>query len=180
MSSLAQVSVILGAVVCVLYGTLALAPAASGSWLNAFPRNRAAAWVLTTVVIAWSGWLLYTSPLGKLEQYRDLVFVLVPVIILLLGFFMDDLLAPRALGGLLIIVPAIMLDAARWHESPLRLVVTVLAYVMVIKGCMLVIAPYWFRKGVEKYLSSDGHRRAWGSCGAVLGLALIGLGLTVY
>jgi hypothetical protein len=180
MSSLAQVSIITGALICLLYGGLALAPAISGTWLVAFPRSRVAGWVLTVFVISWSGWLLYHSPLGQLDSHKDLIFVLVPVITLMLGFFMDDLLAARALGGLLIIVPAMMLDAARWHDSPSRLVVTVLAYVLVVKGCVLVVAPYWFRKSVERFLSSNESRRGWGVCGALIGLALIGLGVSVY
>ena len=180
MSSLAQVSIVTGVVVCLLYGGIALAPIRTGVWLLAFPRSRSAGWILTAIVITWAGWLLYHSPLGKLDAHKEFVFVLVPVIVLMLGMFMDDLLAPRALGGLLIILPALMLDAARWHGSPLRLVITTLAYMMVLKGCMLVVAPYCFRKGVERFLSSNQSRRALGSCGALLGLALIGLGLTVY
>lgn len=180
MSQLALVSIVLGAVMCLVCGGIIISPETARNWLRRFPRSRSAGWILVTIVLVWSGKLLYDSPLGNLEKYRHLVFVLVPVAIVLSGLFVDELLAPRALGGLLIIVPSIMLDAARFHESPLRLVIAVLAYVLVIKGCVLVVAPYCFRKGTERLFASDAQCRTWCGLGAGLGIILAWLGVGVY
>ena len=111
---------------------------------------------------------------------EPLLYVLTPLSIVLVGFFVDDLLAPRALGGLLLLLAAPLLDAARWHASPLRLVVVVAAYILVVKGVVLVVCPYQFRKKVERFLTGDHACRLWGSAGCVVGAVLLTLALTVY
>ena len=52
--------------------------------------------------LLWSGKLLYEAPLGRFDQYKPLIYVIVPVSIVLVGVFADELLAPRALGGALL------------------------------------------------------------------------------
>lgn len=171
---------ILGALVTVAGGACVLAPRATRGALRAFPRHRLSGWVLTTVVLAWSGWLLYHGPLGFLEPYRSWLFALVPLAIVLTGLFVDELLAPRALGGLLLLVPAPLLDAARWHPSAWRYVIIAVAYAMVIKGAALVVSPYLFRRLSERLASDDAACRRWGMAGVLGGAGLLALGLLVY
>lgn len=159
---------------------LAAVPGGARRALARFPRHRASAWVLTTVALLWSGHLLYHGPLGFLEPYRDWLYALVPVSIVLVGVYVDELLAPRALGGLLILLPSPLLAAARWHPSGWRYVMIVIAYAMVLKGAALVVAPYLFRKCVERALPTDGHARRWGVVSLALGAGLAVLGLAVY
>jgi len=124
--------------------------------------------------------LLYDSPLGRLEAYRDILFILVPLSIVAVCLFVDELLAPRALGGLLVLVPALILDAARWHESGWRYIMVVLAYMLVVKGCILIVAPYKFRKGAEALFLNPARARWGGATGVALGLTLAILGFAVY
>jgi len=180
MSQLALVSVVLGGVICFAYGSMIIAPGGVRNCVRRFPRSRSAGWILATVVLVWWGKRIYHSPLGNFEQYRILLFILIPVAIALSGYFVDELLAPRALGALLILIPVVILDAARWHESSLRLVMAVFAYLLVIKGCVLVVAPYSFRKGAERFIATDEQCRAWGGFGAGLGALFIWLGFGVY
>jgi len=178
--TLAAMTVALGAVAGVLGVWLVGVPAGARRTMARFPRSRAAAWVLTTAVLLWSGYLLYHGPLGVFLPYRDWLYGLVPLAILLVGFFVDELLAPRALGGLLILIPAPLLAVARWHASPWRYVVIVLAYIMVLKGAALIAAPYWFRKSVERWLRTDAQCRAWGGVALLEAVGLLALGMCVY
>ena len=180
MSDLAVISVELGALLVVLYSVMLFLPGVAAGWAKRFPRNRPAAWILTGLSLTWAGRLLYDSPLGRFEAYRDVLFVLVPVSIVLVCVFVDELLAPRALGGLFILIPAVMLDAARWHASSWRFVVIVIAYIMVIKGCVLVVAPYVFRQRGEWLVQNPRRTRAAGLIGLAMGGALVGLGFAVY
>jgi uncharacterized protein YjeT (DUF2065 family) len=180
MSQLALVSVVLGGVMCAVSGSMIISPEKARGWMRQFPRSRSAGWILATIVLTWSGKWLYDSPLSNLEQYRNLIFILVPIAILLSGIFVDELLAPRALGALFIVIPSVLLDAARWHESPLRLVIAVFAYIMVIKGCILVVAPYSFRKVTERFFFNDTHCRLWCGFAAGMGVLLAWLGFGVY
>ena len=148
--------------------------------LKAFPRHRGAAWLLTAVDLVWAGILLARTPLGRFDAYKPLLWVLTPLAVVLVGVFVDELLAPRALGGLLLLAAAPILDAARWHPSGLRLVVTVLAYGMVLKGLVLVVAPYRFRTATERLFATDAACRLGCGAGVAVGIGLIILAFTVY
>ncbi len=177
---LSQMAMGMGLAGLLIYGPCLLSPAQARRGLTAFPRNRWMAWALTAVAVAWSAWLLNDAPLGRFETAKAYLPVLVPVAYGLIVYFMDELLAVRALGGLLILIPAPLLAAARWHDSSWRLVIVCLAYMMAIKGIVLVLNPYKFRKGVERFFATDGACRVCGSVGLALSAVLLVLGLTVY
>ena len=52
--------------------------------------------------------------------------------------------------GLFLLVPFWVLKAAFVHPAPGRLLMTVFAYIMVIKGIVLVWSPYVYRKQLER------------------------------
>ena len=180
MTDLAKVAVILGGVLVAPYALLVVMPARTRSWLVEFPRSKWAGRLLAFAGMAWTEYLFLTIPLGQFEKARPGLCVMVPVALVLIVKFMEDLLAARALGGILLLVPAPMLAIARWHESPWRLVIVVIAYIMVIKGVVLVLSPHMFRKTVEFGLRSDAACRAWGGLGLAVACSIVALGLTVY
>ena len=180
MIDLSKLSILMGAVMILLDGAGLLKPATMRALIKAFPRNRPAAWILTTIDLIWAGILLNQAPLGRFDSFKPFLYVLVPVAILLVGFFVDELLAPRALGGLFLLIATPILDIARWHDSPARLIVTVLAYLIVIKGLVLVIAPYKVRLTSERFLNTDARCRLACGAGTLIGAILIGLGFFVY
>ncbi|MBN1556959.1 MAG: hypothetical protein JW951_02295 [Lentisphaerae bacterium] len=178
--SLAATTILLGAVLCALYLPLAAAPARARAWLVRFPRSRWPGRILTAADLIWAAWLLQQMPLGRFDRYKPLLYLLTPLTYGLIIALMDELLSPRALGGLLVLVPAALLRLARWHPSPWRLVVVVLAYAMAVKGILLILAPYRFRLWSERLLSTDRACRAWGGLGLAVGLLLLVLGAAVY
>jgi hypothetical protein len=93
---------------------------------------------------------------------------------------MDELLAVRSLGALLVLVPAPILDAARECESLWRLVMVVLGYLIAIKGIYFIFSPHLFRDWTERVITSDGVCRALGAGGLAVMLLVVGLSLTVY
>ena len=135
---------------------------------------------MTAVDLAWSAWLVMHMSLGPFDRYKPALYVVGPVLFFLVVFLMDELLAARALGGLLILIPSPLLDVARWHESEFRLVVTVFAYALVIAGIVLVLCPYMFRKATVWMTRSNAGCRAGGIFGLALGLLIMALALTVY
>ena len=180
MGTLAETAVLLGGVIALLHLPCVLAPGRAREWIRAFPRHRPAGIILAGLDLLWVGWIVAHASLGRFEHLRPLVYVLAPASIVLVAFFMDELLAARALGGLFLLVPLPVLAAARWHESPARLVVVVLAYVLVVSGIVLVLCPYELRKVTNSWVRSDLACRAWGLAGTVLGAAIVLLGLAVY
>ena len=180
MTRLGLIAAMTGGAIAFLGALLASVPGASRAWMKDFPRSRSWGWALALLALLWAGWLLYETPLGAFEKYKPLVFVLTPVAYVLVILFVDELLAPRALGGLLLLVPAPMLDAARWHGSAYRYVILVLAYLFAVKGMALVLSPYLFRKTEERLLGSDTACRLWGGLGLGFGLFVVLLGFTAY
>lgn len=177
---LSLITLLLGGVLALIYLFMILMPAAFRKILSGFPRNLIAGWVLSAICIAWAAKLVYDMPLGTFDEYKSMLFVIGPVLFVLVVLFMDDLLAARALGGLMLLVPAPLLDAARWHKSSLRLIVVVFAYIMVIKGIVLVFSPFVMRKQIERFITSDKLCRVFGSIGMVVALVLLCLGLFVF
>ena len=83
------------------------------------------------------------------------------------------------LTGLLLLVPAPILHAARLNDSPFRLVIVVVAYLLVVKGLVLILSPFRFRHVVDRWLNTDAACRKWGGAGLVAAVVMVLLGLTV-
>jgi hypothetical protein len=99
---------------------------------------------------------------------------------LLTVIFVPGFLALRGLGCLLLLAAAVIIDGAFLVQTPLRYVMTIIAYAWVIMGMVLVYSPHLGRDALH-YLSLTPQRcRAFSWPGAVLGVVLIGLGLFVY
>ena len=180
MSELAVEALILGGAIAIVHAPGLLAPERAKTWLAAFPRNKWAGWLLTGIVLAWSAWLVTQMPLGRFDSYKPLLYAIGPIVFVLIVLFMDELLAARALGGLFLLIPSPLLDAARPHESDWRLAIAVLAYGFVIVGIILVLCPYMFRKTVALWSRSPAACRVWGGAGLILGLAIMALALAAY
>jgi hypothetical protein len=204
MSELSVVAIVTGVVILALSLPLVLLPAHAGQWIIRFPRSVWPARILTAAGLGWATWLLVDAgpwdfkpfvqwlmttfgflqlllqPLLQVEDFKPILWVLSPAAILLAVFFVDELLAPRALGGLLLLAAAPVLDAARWHGSPWRFVLTVGAYLWVIAGIVLVVSPFRFRKTTAPWAGSSAGCRKVGTGGAVLGVFVVLLGLFVY
>ena len=151
------------------------------AFLLRFPRHRGLAWLLTAIGIGWFGVLLYQGPwFARLEPFKGWLVVLIPVLIVLVCLFVDELLAPRALGGLFILLPQYLLDAGRWHESAFSLLTQAVAYAFVIAGVGLVLAPFGFRKGVEMISASPLRFRGVAIVSLLIGSILVVLGIGVY
>lgn len=180
MSTLSWAALVLGLAMAVP-GLLCIAvPDWARDHVRAFPRCRIAAGCLAAIDLAWSAWLLNRTPLGPLTPLKDWLIVLAPIAFLLIFFLMDELLAARALGGLFLLAAAPLLDAARWHDSPLRYVVTLSAYGLAVKGMLLVLSPYLFRRWAERLLDTNRKCRRWGAMALACAGVLLLLALAVY
>ncbi len=166
----------------VVLGALGLAgwraEAATRTWLQAFPRNRKWAVALTVVNAGWAAWWVSQMPLGRFAWVQPWLWLLALVTCWLTIQFVDELLAPRMLGAFLLFLAVPILNAARWHPSPWRLIVPVLVYVWIIWAMWLLLSPYRFRHTIEWLYATPQRARVWYRCllgtgGAVAVLALL-------
>lgn len=179
-STLALMACAIGLFVVALNIPCLLWPRAVRAAAAAFPRSRVPAWILTAVDLAWVTWIVLHAELGRFDWVKPYLYVAAPLSFFLVVFFMDELLAPRALGGLLLLLANPVIIAARWHESAWRLVMIGLAYVWAVAGIVLVLSPFYFRRVAEWATRSDPRCRLLGLLRAGFGAALIGLGLAVF
>jgi uncharacterized protein YjeT (DUF2065 family) len=191
MSELAKLSILIGCAIAAFCAPLVIYPRTAGEWVRRLPRNKIAAWMLTAIDLLWAAWLVFSMHFGRIEvpilnmlvdfdRLKPLLFILTPVSFFLIVLLMDDLLAPRALGGLFLLIPSPILEIARWHESQLRLVMVVFAYLLVVTGITLVLSPHLMRKVTQPCLRDDGTCRVSGVVGIAFGLIVVVLGATVY
>lgn len=177
---LRQMALILGGVLGLLGAIALAAPQATTGYLGRFPRLRNEAWVLTAAALVWSGWLVHGYLPDRMARLQPMLFLLVPAAVYLVATYMDELLAPRALGGLLLLVPAPILDIARRSDSPWRLAVVLFAYLLVLAGMTLVLSPHLFRRAALFCTGSPARWRIAGGTVIAGGIAFVVLGLAVY
>lgn len=146
---------------------------------EAFPRNRTAALLFTLVNVIWVAVMVYHAPLGRFEWVKPYMYILAPATFFAVIFFMDELLAPRMLGGFLLLAANPALNAARWHDSAWRYVLTVLVYFWIVWAMIIMLSPYRFRHTLNGIFC---HGRAKPVFGVLLalGVLLAVLAVTVY
>lgn len=202
MSRIALLTLVLAVVLLAFYAVMLSKPALFRKYLMQFPRSLWPARILTAIDLIWVVTVMHHADFGSFNWIKELLIRFIPALqtmhfglfeflkdpvvwggvaaYFLITKYMDELLAPRALGGLFLLIANPILNAARWQETNWRWVMAVVAYLIVIKGLFLVMSPYKLRQWGEKYLSDDARCRLFGAAGAVFSLCLIGLGLIAF
>ena len=120
-------------------------PGAVRSALVRLPRSKVAGIVLLTLAFIWSFWLLATMEMGEFSGFRRPLMIALPIGYLLVLRFVTEFLAVRALGILFLLAAEPLLEAAFLRYEPSRLLVTVFAYILILKGLFWVTMPYLLR-----------------------------------
>lgn len=176
MSDLRMLAVAVGTVFGMLSLPCLLLPGRVRDWIRDFPRNKFAAWIISAVGVTWVAWLLFKTPLAWVDDYKPSLYFLAPVFFLIMVNYMDELLAPRALGGFLLLLPSPIIDIARQRG----LLLVSLAYMLVVLGIMLVLSPYMFRKGMALWIKSNEQCRILGFTWLGAGAFIAVFGLMFY
>jgi len=180
MSDLAFITLICGVLVFVWSAGMALLPRGMAVWVGAFPRHVWAGRILVAVDIIWSAWLLMQMGFTWVDAHQILVYVAVPAAYVLVILFVDDLLAARALGGFMLLVPLPILESAFVHPAASRLIMTSFAYLLVIFGIVLVWSPFKWRQWTERWINRLPVTRAVGGVGMMVGALMLFLAWRIY
>jgi hypothetical protein len=114
-----------------------------------FPRSHIAGVVLLTIALVWTFWLLATMEMGEFSAFRRPLLIGLPIGYLLVLRFVEEFLAVRALGILCLLAAEPLLDAAFLRYETSRLLVTVLAYLLIVAGLFWVTIPYVLRDQIN-------------------------------
>jgi hypothetical protein len=119
------------------------------SVVQRFPRSSVAGVVLLTICLVWTLWLLATIQMGEFSAFRRPLLIALPIGYALVLRFVGEFLAVRALGILCLLAAEPLLDAAFLRYEPSRLLVTVLAYLLILAGLFWVAIPYVLRDQIN-------------------------------
>jgi uncharacterized protein YjeT (DUF2065 family) len=181
MSELSIIALLLGLLALAVGGISLSAPAKVRAGLAVFPRSIWPGRILAAIDLIWAAYNLTLMHLGMFDAWKVHLVWLVPVAIFLCVKYMDELLSPRALGGLFLLAAGPVLNIARWHPSDARLVISVIAYLWILLGLTFLLSPWWFRRLIPRIAgSTDRQVRIGGAIKTLLGVGLIALALFVY
>jgi hypothetical protein len=178
--SLRTAALIAGALLC-LIGVVGLVMHNTARMtLGRFPRSRVAGVVILAIDLVWSFWLVSTMEMGEFSTFRRPFLIALPIGFFLTMRFVDEFLAVRALGILVLLAAEPLLEAAFFRYETSRLVLTVLAYILIVLGLIWVTLPYKLRDQINWFSKSAAHWQGVNAISFVYGVALITLAFISY
>lgn len=155
-------------------------PEAVRNSLVRIPRSMVLGIVLLTSAFLWSFWLLATMEMGEFSSFRRPLLIGLPIGYILVLRFVNEFLAVRALGILLLLAAEPLLEAAFLRYENSRLFVTVFAYLLVVAGLFWVTMPYLLRDQINWCTRTAGRHRVVSALGALYGAAILACAFTRY
>jgi hypothetical protein len=157
-------------------------PAQLAAAVKRFPRNVPVGVVLMLLATAWFLWIVNAEPIADFSAYKPAMLVGFAAVGVLSCFFVQDFLAVRGLAVLLLLLAKLMVDTGRPHlgQSPFVLVIQAWAYVFVVLGIWLTVAPWRLRDILNWATATEARTRLL--CGIRLAFAafVLILGLTAF
>ena len=149
-------------------------------WLKRFPRSSVGGIVLLSLVLVWSFWLLATMEMGEFSSFRRPLMIVLPIGYVLVLRFVEEFLAPRALGILCLLAAEPLLEAAFFRYETSRLFLTVLAYLMIIAGLFWVTMPYLLRDQINWSTQTKARWHTVHGIAALYGITILACAFTQY
>ena len=180
MTRLAITSTIVGVVVIAGRVPGIIAPEKFGEVVRRVPRSVLWGRILMGIAAVWAWIVLFNAATDDWAWARPFVVFGVPIAYWLVIQFADQFLALRGLAALLLLIAKVMVDAADRSDLPLRLVVTVLAYLWVCGAIWMASAPHQVRDVLGFITANTSRCRLACFLGSLVGALLVVLGLCVY
>ena len=112
--------------------------------------------------------------------YKNFIYILAPLVFIGSVTCLKELLAARALGGLLCLIAVPITKVAVFSDCPYFQIITAIAYSWVVLGIVFLMAPWRFRQMHQRLLEEERLYRLALGMKALLGAGFIALGLLVY
>ena len=151
-----------------------------GDWLKRMPRNKNAGVIILAFDAVWAWILISEMDLGEFYTIERFLQLLVPVTFLFVINFVDEFLAVRAVGVLLLLAATPILNAAFLQPQASRLLLPILAYAWIIIGLFWVGMPYLMRDQIKWVTSSTGRWNGTCAAGAAYGMVVLAAAVLFY
>ena len=177
---LSTLAVALGGFMALINAYGVAKPAAFAAAARKFPRSIPIGWVLTLGGAAWFMWQLNRENISDFEPIKPYLHALIALVAIGTCLFVNDFLAVRGLAVVILLVAKLILDTARWVDTPWCVVIRLWAYFFVIAGIWLTVSPWRLRDGIQWATLNDSRTRLFSGLRCAFGLFVAALGLAVY
>ncbi len=158
-----------------LHAIALFAPQATKDWLKALPRSKVMGWVLFTMVGVWAELLVWRVDLGEFTPWRPRLLTFIPIAYILTLMFVEEFLAARALGMLVLLGAEPLLESAFLRPEAGRLFLVSLVYVWILLALFWIGMPYTLRDQVGWLTRSASRWRLAVIAGVAYGALLLGV-----
>ncbi len=151
---------------------------ASAAGAQAFPRSKAAAYLLMGLASSWFLYKIWHLGPADFGQYRKILFAVFAVTAVGSFYYVPDFLAVRGLAGLILLTAGTLLDAAYMQDPQTRLFLVSFVYLAIVAAMILGASPYKLRDFLSWLYKAEARPRIFGAAFAAYGLLLVGTAFT--
>ena len=112
---------------------------------KSLPRSRVMASLLLAAAAIWAFVMVRDLDLGEFSRLRSMMLIAIVAGAILSWMYVEEFLAVRALGMLLLLAAEPLLESAMLRNESSRLLLTLLAYLWATAGLFFVGMPYLLR-----------------------------------
>jgi uncharacterized protein YjeT (DUF2065 family) len=177
---LSSLAIVLGLIYVLpnIYGVLQ--PAKFGEAARKFPRYTPVGYPLMLLATVWFVYNVYREPIADFAVMKPYLCGFFAAVGVGACIFVRDFLPVRGLAVLLLLAAKLMVDTARWVDTPWRLVISTLAYIWVLAGMWLTVSPWRLRDMANWLAASENRVRLFTGARVAFGVFVLLLGLTVF
>ncbi len=161
-----------GLLLIISHAAALIQPTALRQAAISFPRSRAAATILIAIAAVWSFLLVSRIDLGEFSPLRNIMLIGIVAGAILSWLYLEEFLAVRALGMILLLAAEPLLESAFLRTEPDRILLTLLGVAWAIAGLFLVGMPYLLRDALAWATSTPLRWSSAAAGGLLYGIAL--------
>ena len=157
-------------------------PTAFAAAVRKFPRSLPAGFFLMAIGTLWFLWLVKLEPIADFAAFKPHMMAAFAGIGVATCVFVQDFLAVRGLAIVLLLVAKLMVDTGRPHlgETPWVLLIQTWAYVLVLAGIWLTVAPWRLRDFLNWATANEKRVKIGSTIRLAFALLVVALGLTAF
>ena len=150
-----------------------LRPKSTRDFLHALPRSRPVGLVLLVIVTIWSWLLTKNIDLGEFSNWRPRLLIFIPVAAWLTWQYVEEFLAARCLGMLVLLAAEPLLESAFLRPETSRLLLVTLVYVWVSFALFWIGMPYTLRDQIAWVTKTESRWKVAALAGVCYGAILL-------
>ena len=177
---LSTLSIILGLIVALPSVFGVVKPKSFAEAVRGFHRQTAVGYVLMLLGTAWFLYYVSQESVSDFASMKKIFYLLFGAVGIGSCIFVKDFLPVRGLAVVFLLAAKLMVDNARWEDTPWRLVISSWAYVLALAGMWFTVSPWRLRDILNWSVASESRSRLINGLRAAFGVLVIVLGLTVF